>query len=140
MKEITVKAVTENLDRVTDFANAFMEELGCSMRNIMRIDVVIDEVFANVSGYAYAPGTGDFTLRLSIEEDPKRVQLSFIDSGIPFDPLKREDPDTKLDAAHRLIGGLGIFVVKKTMDEVSYRYENGHNILTVAKYLDGGKS
>ena len=140
MKEITVKAVTENLDRVTDFANAFMEELGCSMRNIMRIDVVIDEIFANVSGYAYGQGTGDFTLRLSIEEDPKRVQLSFIDSGIPFDPLKREDPDTKLDAAHRLIGGLGIFVVKKTMDEVSYRYENGHNILTVAKYLDGGKS
>ena len=140
MKEITVKAITENLDRVTDFVNALLEEHGCSMRNIMRIDVVIDEIFANVVGYAYGPATGDFTLRFSVKSDPKRVELSFIDSGKPFNPLLREDPDTKLDAAHRGIGGLGIFVVKKTMDEVSYRYIDGHNELTVVKYLDGGKS
>ena len=139
MLEFTAKAVRENLDSITDCVNDALTERGCSMRDIMRLDVVIDEIFANIANYAYAPDTGDITIRLSFEEDPLKVTLTFIDSGKPFDPLKREDPDTKLDAIHRKIGGLGIFVVKKTMDEVTYRYTDGQNMLTVAKYLDGGK-
>jgi len=139
MLEFTAKAVRENLDSITDWVNDALTERGCSMRDIMRLDVVIDEIFANIANYAYAPDTGDITIRLSFEEDPLKVTLTFIDSGKPFDPLKREDPDTKLDAIHRKIGGLGIFVVKKTMDEVTYRYTDGQNMLTVAKYLDGGK-
>ena len=139
MLEITVKAVRENLDEITDAVNDALSEHGCSMRDIMRLDVVIDELFANIANYAYAPATGDVTVRLSFEDDPSKVILTFIDSGKPFDPLQREDPDTKLDALHRKIGGLGIFVVKKTMDEVNYRYADGKNIFTCAKYLDGGK-
>ena len=139
MLEITVKAIREKLDEITESVNNALMEHGCSMRDVLRLDVVIDEIFANIAGYAYAPGTGDVTIRLSFENDPPKVTLTFIDSGKPFDPLKRDDPDTKLDAAHRQIGGLGIFVVKKTMDEVGYRYADGQNILTVAKYLGGGK-
>lgn len=135
MIEITVEAVTENLDKVTDFVNNTLEERGCSMRDILKIDVAVDEIFANIARYAYDHGKGDMTLRLSFEEDPFRAEFEFIDSGKPFDPLEREDPDVSLDAAHRKIGGLGIFVVKKTMDKVSYRYADGQNILTVVKNL-----
>ena len=135
MIEITVEAVTENLDKVTDFVNNALEERGCSMRDILKIDVAVDAIIANTARYAYDHGKGDMTLRLSFEEDPLRVEFEFIDSGKPFDPLEREDPDVSLDAAHRKIGGLGIFVVKKTMDKVSYRYADGQNILTVVKNL-----
>ena len=135
MMEITVKAVTENLDEVTDFVNSALEEHGCSMRIIMKINVVIDEIFANIASYAYGPDKGEVTVEMSFEKVPPKVTLTFKDRGKPFDPLKRDDPDTTLDAVHRKIGGLGIFVVKKTMDEVRYRYADGQNILTVAKYL-----
>lgn len=135
MMEITVKAVTENLDEVTDFVNSALEEHGCSMRIIMKINVVIDEIFANIASYAYGPDKGEVTVEMSFEKAPPKVTLTFKDRGKPFDPLKRDDPDTTLDAVHRKIGGLGIFVVKKTMDEVGYRYADGQNILTVAKYL-----
>ena len=68
-------------------------------------------------------------------EDPKTVYVTFIDSGMPFDPLKKEDPDVTLPAEEREIGGLGIYMTKQAMDEVSYEYKDGQNILTLVKKL-----
>ena len=101
----------------------------------MQIDVAIDELFANIANYAYTPDVGPATVRVEVEEDPLTVVITFIDKGIPYDPLAKEDPDITLSAEEREIGGLGIFMVKQTMDEISYEYKDGQNILTIKKNL-----
>ena len=95
----------------------------------------MDELFSNIACYAYPPGTGTVTLRVEVAEDPSLATLTFIDSGVPYDPLSRADPDTTLSAEERKIGGLGIYMVKKSMDGVSYAYEDGKTILTIKKRL-----
>ena len=132
---LTFDAVIDNIPVVTDFINERLEALDCPMKAQIQIDVAIDEIFANISNYAYPNGTGSATVKFEATEDPKSVKITFIDSGIPFNPMEMEDPDTTLDAEHRQIGGLGIFMVKKSMDDVSYHYEDGHNILTIVKNL-----
>lgn len=133
MKELSLDARVENIERVTDFVNEALEEMGCPIKTQMQIDVAIDELFCNISSYAYAPGTGSATVRFEADPDGHGITLSFIDSGVPYNPLEAPDPDVTLSAAERKIGGLGIFVVKKTMDSVQYRFENGQNILTIEK-------
>ena len=133
-QEITVAAAVENLGAVTAFVDRCMEELGCSMRSQMQIDVAVDELFSNIAYYAYPPGSGTVTLRVEAAE-PDDVMLTFIDSGVPYDPLSRPDPDTTLSAEERKIGGLGIYMVKKSMDEVTYAYEDGKNVLRIKKKL-----
>ena len=135
MKELTIEATTDNIPAVTDFVNEQLEELGCSMKVQMQIDIAIDELFGNIAHYAYSSETGRATVRVELIEAPLSVVITFIDNGVPYDPLKKEDPDTSLSAENRQIGGLGIYMVKKSMDAVSYEYRNGQNILTVAKKL-----
>lgn len=94
-----------------------------------------EEVYVNIAHYAYAPGTGEVTVRLAFAEAPKKAVITFIDSGVPFDPLAKADPDVTLSAEERDIGGLGIYMTKKTMDEVHYEYKDGHNILTLTKEI-----
>lgn len=135
MKELTIEATTDNIPAVTDFVNEQLEELGCSMKVQMQIDIAIDELFGNIAHYAYSSETGCATVRVELIETPLSVVITFIDNGVPYDPLKKEDPDTSLSAENRQIGGLGIYMVKKSMDAVSYEYRNGQNILTVTKKL-----
>ena len=135
MKELTIEATTDNIPAVTDFVNEQLEELGCSMKVQMQIDIAIDELFGNIAHYAYSSETGRTTVRVELIEAPLSVVITFIDNGVPYDPLKKEDPDTSLSAENRQIGGLGIYMVKKSMDAVSYEYRNGQNILTVTKKL-----
>ena len=135
MKELTVDAVVENIETVTAFVNAELEAIGCSMKIQIQLDVAIDELFGNIAHYAYGDDRGTATVQIAFDEDLHTVTLTFIDSGIPFDPLKKDDPDTTLSAKERSIGGLGIFLVKKTMDQMEYRYEDGHNILSITKKL-----
>ena len=78
---------------------------------------------------------GEATVRVEVVEEPLSVIVAFIDKGVPYDPLAADDPDTTLSAEERGIGGLGIFMVKKSMDEIAYRYENGRNILSIRKNL-----
>ena len=132
-KEITVTAVPQNVDSVTGFVNAELNAAGCPPKTRAKIDVAIDEIFANVSSYAYAPATGLVTVQFSLEKEPRAAVISFIDRGIPYDPLMAAEPDTTLSADERKIGGLGIFIVKQTMDDMQYRYEDGRNILTIKK-------
>jgi len=101
----------------------------------MQIDIAIDELFGNIAQYAYNPEVGPATVRVEVQEDPIAVIITFIDNGMPYDPLAKEDPDVTLSAEERGIGGLGIYMVKKTMDDVTYEYKNGQNILKIKKNI-----
>lgn len=136
MKEMTVAARLENIEVVTAFIDAFLEDADCPVKTQMQIDVAVDEVMSNIAHYAYPDGEGPVTV--SIEEKENTVQIFFRDSGIPYDPLTAKAPDLSLSAEDRSIGGLGIHMVKKMMDAVSYRYENGQNMLTLQKMLQKG--
>ncbi len=135
MKELIVKASIENLDRVISFVDEVLEQRNCSMKAQMQIDVAVEEIFVNIASYAYQPGEGDAEITVDILEDPVRAEITFIDSGIEYDPLKKEDPDVTLSAEERQIGGLGIFMVKKSMDDMVYNYINGQNVLKIVKNL-----
>ncbi len=136
VKEMTIEAKIENIEAVTEFVDTELESLDCSPRALMQINVAIDELFGNIANYAYHPGHGPATVRVEVIEDPLSVVITFIDAGQPFDPLTKEDPDIKAGADERQIGGLGIFMVKKTMDEIGYEYTDGKNILTIKKKLN----
>ena len=135
MKELTLAATVENLEEVTDFVNAQLEALDCPMKVQIQIDVAIDEIFSNIAHYAYQPEIGQATVRVEITENPLAAVITFIDNGIPYDPLAKADPDLTLSAEERQIGGLGIYMVKKSMDAISYQYKDGQNILTLKKLL-----
>ena len=135
MKELTIAATIENIETVTDFVNEQLEAYDCPMKAQMQIDIAIDELFGNIAHYAYNPEVGSATVRVEVIEDPLSVVITFIDNGIPYDPLKKEDPNTTLSADEREIGGLGIFMVKKTMDDVIYEYKDGQNRLTIVKKI-----
>ena len=135
MKELNIAATVENIDTVTDFVNEQLEALDCPMKAQMQIDIAIDELFGNIAHYAYNPEVGDATVRVEVIESPLAVVITFIDKGVPYDPLAKADPDTTLSAEERAIGGLGIFMVKKTMDEITYEYKDGQNILAIKKSL-----
>ena len=135
MKELTIAATVENIETVTDFINEQLESLDCPMKAQMQIDIAIDELFGNIAHYAYNPEIGKATVRVEVTEDPLAVVITFIDNGVPYDPLKKADPDTTLSAEERKIGGLGIYMVKKSMDDVTYEYKDGQNILKIKKNI-----
>lgn len=135
MKELTIAATVENIGVVTDFVNEQLESFDCPMKAQMQIDIAIDELFGNIAHYAYNPEVGDATVRVEVIEEPLSVTITFLDKGVPYDPLKNEDPDITLSADEREIGGLGIYMVKKSMDAVMYEYKDGQNILTIKKNL-----
>ncbi len=135
MKELSIEATIANIPQVTAFVDEQLEALACPMKAQAQIDIAIDELFSNIANYAYNPETGPATVRVEVVKDPMAVLITFIDKGVPYDPLKQEDPNTKLPAEERDIGGLGIYMVKKTMDAVTYEYKDGQNILTIKKHI-----
>ena len=135
MKEITVQATIENIEPVTDFVNEQLDAIGCPLKARMQIDVAIDELFSNIAHYAYHPETGQAVVKVDEEADPPAVCITFVDNGVPYDPLAKEDPDITLSADERQIGGLGIYMVKKTMDDLSYKRTEFENILTMKKQI-----
>ena len=135
MKELIIEALTENLPEVIAFVDEQLEAADCSVKTQMQIDIAVEEIFVNIAHYAYNPEVGNAMVRVEILPDVPSVDITFIDKGVPYDPLAKADPDVTLSAEERQIGGLGIFMVKKTMDDVKYEYVNGHNILTLKKGL-----
>ena len=135
MKELTVEAKTTNIEAVTDFVNEQLEALDCPMKAQMQIDIAIDELFGNIAHYAYNSEIGKATVRVEVIEDPLAVVITFIDNGVPYDPIAKADPDITLSAEEREIGGLGIYMVKKSMDDITYEYKDGQNILAIKKNL-----
>ena len=133
MKNITLDAKVDKLDEVLAFVDEALEEAECPMKAQMQIDVAVEEIFVNVASYAYQGEDGTVTVEVDILEDPVRVAITFIDEGMPYNPLEKEDPDVTLSAEEREIGGLGIFIVKKTMDNVVYDRREEKNIFTIEK-------
>ena len=135
MKEITLDAKIENIAAATDFVVEQLEALDCSIKAQTQIDLAIDKLFTNIVSYAYAPGEGKATVRFEFDEATRMASITFIDCGVPYDPLAKPDPDVTLSAEERPIGGLGIFLVKKTMDAMEYRREDDRNMLTIRKKI-----
>ena len=133
--QLEIEAVTENLPVVQDFIDRHMEEVGCPPKAKIQIGVAVEEIFVNIASYAYAPDKGRATVRVEVCRDPITVTITFVDHGVPYDPLAKEDPDVTLPAQERDVGGLGIFMVKKSMDEIHYEYKDGRNILTIVKNI-----
>lgn len=133
MKEMTLKAETAKIPELTAFVEEQLEALDCPMKAQMQIDVAVDEMFTNIASYAYGEGQGEATVRFDFDPSTRVVSITFIDSGMPFNPLLKEDPDVTLPAEKRQIGGLGIYLVKKSMDSMDYHREDGRNILTITK-------
>ena len=130
-KEITLEANVESIASVTAFVEEYLEPYGGSIKAVTQISVALDELVSNIANYS---GSKDYTVRIEVS-DSKVTTLTFIDSGVPYNPLEKDDPDVTLSAEERKIGGLGIFLVKKTMDNVCYSREDGKNVLTIEKQL-----
>lgn len=135
MKTITVPATLEHLEEVVAFVEKELIQLEVSSSIQVQIDVAIEEIFVNIASYAYHPVEGQAEVRCEVLQDPLRIEIQFLDSGVPFDPLARGEADLSEEAIMERTGGLGIHYVKKTMDDVQYSYENGKNILTIQKKL-----
>lgn len=131
MKEITFEAKVENLNDLLSFIDQELEDAGCTMKAQMAIDLAAEEIFVNIANYAYGSEEGNAVIRLETDKDASRVEITFIDEGMPYNPLEKEDPDVTLSAEERQIGGLGVYIVKKSMDEVTYRFEDGKNMLKI---------
>ena len=135
MTERTFDAVIPCFAETLSFIDGWLESLDCGMKAQTQIDLAVDEIFTNVASYAYAPETGKVTVRLDFDEASRTACITFIDSGVPYNPLEKPDPDVTLSAEERGIGGLGIFMVKKVTDKMEYRYEDGCNMLTIYKAI-----
>lgn len=130
MKKINLAPTLEQLPQATDFFEGILAEAGASMKAIAQVNVAVDEIFSNITRYSGATGV---VLGCSLKDG--RATLRFSDNGRPYDPTEKPDPDTTQSAEEREVGGLGIFMVKKLMDEVTYEYADGSNILTLVKGL-----
>ena len=135
MTSKTFPAKIDALSDVLGFVDQELQDCDCPMKIQMAVCVAIEEVFVNVAHYAYGEGEGDMTLGIGYNDESREITFRMTDKGVPFDPLDKSDPDITLSAEDREIGGLGIFITKKTMDTVTYAYENGKNILTMVKKI-----
>ena len=131
----TFPAKTEALSDVLGFVEQMLDSFECPIKIQVALCVAIEEVFVNVAHYAYGEGEGNMSLGIGFDEESRAITFRMTDKGIPFDPLKKPDPDISLSADEREIGGLGIFITKKTMDSLTYTYENNENILTMIKKI-----
>lgn len=134
MEELRIEANTDKLDNVLNFINRILETKDASIKAQMQIQIAVEEIFVNIANYAYAPGTGMATIQVKYYAETNAVEISFIDEGKKYNPLEKPDPDITLSAEEREIGGLGIFMVKKSMDSMRYDYIDGKNVLTVLKH------
>ncbi len=137
MAELTLTASLENLDQVLDFVHRQLEAADCSERIIGQVDLAVEELYTNIANYAYCPQPGEAKIRCAVQGDPLQVVIGFTDQGKPYNPLQREDPDVTAGAEDRKIGGLGVFLAKKLMDELDYEFKDGSNVLTIRKRIDG---
>lgn len=133
MVEMKVEAKTEKLDQILAFLDKELENAGCNMKVQTQMDIALEEMFVNIASYAYPDTEGDVIVQICTDEKEKTVSVTLIDSGIPFNPLEKPDPDVALPSEKRKIGGLGIYMVKKSMDNVQYEYSKGYNIFTMSK-------
>lgn len=132
---LTVPAARENLPIVQSFINEQLDGVDRPVKTDIQIAVCVEEIFVNIASYAYPDKTGEAVIVAELTDQPPAVTIVFMDSGLPYDPLEKADPDITLSVGERPVGGLGVFMVKKLMDGVSYEYRDGFNILRIRKLL-----
>ena len=135
IKKLVVEAKVENLTMVNEFVEELLQPLNCSIKVQMQLELAVEEIFVNIAHYAYGEKTGKAFITGRILEEPLRLELVFMDEGIPYDPLAREDPNLEQKMEDRAIGGLGIYLVKKNVEEIAYSYQEGKNVLTLCKHI-----
>lgn len=135
IKELIVDATIDNVEKVTEFVDVELENINCPLKSKTQIDIAIDELFSNIAYYAYNPDIGKATIRFEVDESIPAVIVTFMDNGVPYNPLEKTDPDVNAKIDERAIGGLGIFMVKKSMDAIDYEYKDNKNILKIKKNL-----
>ncbi|MCR5292650.1 MAG: ATP-binding protein [Eubacterium sp.] len=133
MIALRIDATIANLDTVIDYMYEKLMEKGCSKKIILQLRVAVEELYVNIAHYAYGDKTGYADFEVEFEGDNAIITL--IDEGVPFDPLAKLDPDTTLSVEDRPIGGLGIFMAKKSVDDFTYKNENGKNITQLTKKI-----
>ena len=131
----TFSANVDELNNVMSFVESLLEKFACPFKIQTALCVAIEEIFVNIAKYAYHNENGYVDIQISFNEDTRVVNFKIIDEGVPFNPLNKVDPDISLSAEDRQIGGLGIFITKKTMDDVIYSYEDNKNILIMIKKI-----
>ena len=131
--EKTMQASLESIPEITGWVDQLLTKAGCTVKARRQIDVALDEILSNIARYAYPEKEGSMTVEIDMDEETGMLSLTFRDEGVPFDPLAKEEPDVTLGVRERAVGGLGIFLVKKMMDEVIYRREGKQNILRLYK-------
>ena len=137
-KLITLEAKVEKLAEITGIMDEMLEEADCDMKTQLTLDMALEEMFVNVAHYAYLESElpeEEQTMDVEFEVENGKITITITDSGKPFDPLKKPDPDITLSAEERQIGGLGIYMVKQSMDNVAYEYKDGKNIFMMDKAL-----
>ena len=135
MIEVTVSATKDSISKFIASVDGELGRIGCPPKANAQIDICIDEILGNIARYAYGSGTGDATVRLDFDEAQRLVSLTFVDSGMPFDPRDVPEPDTTSSLEDRPIGGLGLFMVRNLVDSMAYRREDGQNVLTICKRI-----
>ena len=135
MNKLVVPAEMDKLDDVIAFVDTSLDGHEYSGKTLMEIEIAIEEIFVNIASYAYTPGTGEVSVETDISGKPETLTARFIDNGIKYDPLEKDDPNTRLSVEDTPIGGLGIFMTKASMDDVIYEYKENKNILTITKVL-----
>ena len=133
MKEVSLKSTLENVEVLTGIIDSELESVGCPTKAIMQVDVAIDEIFSNIVNYGYDCENEEIVIKYDVDPKDKSISITFVDSGKRYNPLDKDDPNISEDAETRKIGGLGIYIVKKTMDNMVYKYENSKNYLTIIK-------
>ncbi|WP_303841098.1 ATP-binding protein [Anaerotruncus colihominis] len=135
MAELSVPATLENLELVTGFIHERLKLAGCPAKIMTQVSLAVEEIYVNIAHYAYHPNIGEATVRCEVGGEPLQVTIGFADEGKPYNPLLQKDPDVTQDADQRQIGGLGVFMVKKLMDKITYEFIDGKNVLTIRKRM-----
>ncbi len=133
MERLIIPARLDCLDDVTGFVEQIMDSASFSEEKKLQVHLAAEEIFVNIASYAYPSGEGEAELFCELLPDPVRIRITFCDGGEPFDPLAKEDPDISEEGLLSREGGLGILLIKKLMDSVSYCYKNGRNEMTIEK-------
>lgn len=136
---MAVLELTADVSRLCDvqtFVKAQLKTARCSEKSKMTIEIIVEEIFVNITSYAYADSPGKVTVAAGLTDDESALVMMFVDEGTHYNPLAKADPDVTVEAADRTIGGMGILMVKKMADEMTYRYQNGKNVLTITKKLE----
>lgn len=132
-ERLQIDALTENMDKVRAFIESYLEKTDCPPDVMMKIDLAVEELFVNVAYYAYGDDSGMAAILIEVPENERKVTVTVEDGGIRFDPFDKPEVKTASSAKDQPIGGLGIHIVKKMMDKVSYEFKENRNIVTIEK-------